>query len=94
MSKETGIIALGLWVFILPFLGIPGSWRTVLLVVTGMGLAVFGFMLRTEALSDTPRQPSPRNPFMDSVHAPAQSAASQSHDPVRSPQYPKKELAE
>ncbi len=55
MSKETSILVLGLWVFAVPFLGVPGSWRTVLLVLSGAGIAVLGFLLRGEAMSKGPR---------------------------------------
>lgn len=71
MSKETGVIVLGIWVFILPFLGIPGSWRTILLALTGAALAILGFLMRGEILSSGVSQRSPRHPFIDSAHAPA-----------------------
>lgn len=64
MSKETGVIVIGLWVFILPFLGIPSSWRTALLALTGIGLALLGFFLRSEAMGRS--TPSSRAPFRDS----------------------------
>lgn len=51
MSKEMAVIALGLWVVIVPYLGVPGSWRTTILVLSGIGIAVIGFMLRNEALT-------------------------------------------
>ncbi|MDE1925429.1 MAG: hypothetical protein KGH79_04625 [Patescibacteria group bacterium] len=51
MSKETAIIVLGLWVVILPYLGIPGGWRTTLLILSGIALMVLGFLLRGDALS-------------------------------------------
>lgn len=50
MSKETGLIVLGLWVIVVPYLGVPGSWRTVLLVLSGAGVATLGFLLRGEAM--------------------------------------------
>lgn len=52
MSKEMTVIALGVWLVVLTQLGIPGSWRTVLLVLTGLGLMVLGFLLRIEATRD------------------------------------------
>ncbi len=54
MSKETGILFAGLLVFLTPFLGIPGSWRTVILVILGATIAVLGFLLRGESLSHVP----------------------------------------
>jgi len=55
MSKETSILALGVWVFILPFLGVPGSWRTVFLVLSGIAIVILGFLLRGEAMAKGPR---------------------------------------
>lgn len=49
MSKEMTVIALGVWLIVLTQLGIPGAWKTILLVLTGLGLMVLGFLLRTEA---------------------------------------------
>ncbi len=66
MSKETGVIAIGIWVFVLPFLGIPGSWKEMLFILTGAGLAALGFFLRTEAISRG--GVSPHAPFRDSGH--------------------------
>ena len=46
------IIALGLWIIVVrTLLGIPGTWQTFLLVLTGVALAVIGFLLRGEALA-------------------------------------------
>ncbi len=51
MSKEVAIVALGIWLAILPFLGFPGSWRTPLIFLSGLSIAALGFFLRAEALS-------------------------------------------
>lgn len=52
MSKEMGIIVLGLLVIAIRTLsGLPGEWQTMLLVVCGGAIAVLGFLLRGEALS-------------------------------------------
>lgn len=66
MSKETGVIAMGIWVFVLPFLGIPGSWKEGLFILTGLGLAALGFFLRSEAMSRGENSPSA--PFKDGGH--------------------------
>jgi hypothetical protein len=65
MSKEMTVIVLGLWVAVLPYLGIPGDWRTILLLLSGLGIAVIGFLLRGEALSHGTR-PHERNSFVES----------------------------
>lgn len=50
MSKDAIITVLGVWIAILPFLGFPGSWRTVLLVLTGLLIVGLGLKLRRELL--------------------------------------------
>ncbi len=51
MSKEMTVIVLGLLVAVTPFLGIPGSWKTAVFVLAGLGMAIVGFLLRGEALA-------------------------------------------
>lgn len=51
MSKEVSVILLGLFTALVPYLGLPGSWRTILLVITGLCIATLGFFLRREVLS-------------------------------------------
>ena len=53
MSKETVVIALGIWIIIVPYLGVPSSWKSILLVLSGLVVVSLGFFLRTEALSRT-----------------------------------------
>ncbi len=56
MSKEMAVIAAGIWVLIVPYLGVPGSWRTTLLIITGVALIVLGFFLRAEAIARAGRR--------------------------------------
>lgn len=51
MSKEMTVIALGIFVAVVPYLGIPGTWKTAIFVVAGLALAGVGFFLRGEALA-------------------------------------------
>ena len=46
MTKDVGILILGLSVASIPFLGVPSSWKTVLLVVLGLVIALLAFLLR------------------------------------------------
>lgn len=48
-TKEKIIICLGVWVIILPFLGFPESWKTVLFALTGIVLAYIGALLYKSA---------------------------------------------
>ena len=63
MSKEMLIIVLGVWVVVLTQLGVPyRPWGAVLFALTGVALAVIGFLLRGEALGRTmdSNTPSPK----------------------------------
>ena len=46
MTKDVGILILGLIVVATPFLGLPGSWKTVVFVVSGLTIAFLAFLLR------------------------------------------------
>jgi hypothetical protein len=63
MSKEMAVIVLGVWVVILPYLGIYRSWLTVLLVITGVALMIMGFLMRGEKIAE-----EHRNGHNDSKH--------------------------
>lgn len=65
MSREMGIIVLGLAVMIIPYLGVPSAWRTALLVLAGAALAVIGFLLRGSAMS-LPQKKTEHHPFAES----------------------------
>lgn len=51
MSKEALVILFGALVGLMPYLGLPGSWRTVLLSVAGLVIVLLGVLLRREVLS-------------------------------------------
>lgn len=51
MSKEVLIISLGALVGLAPFLGLPGTWRTIFLVCLGLGMVLVGIILRRDLLS-------------------------------------------
>lgn len=51
MSKEMTVILLGVWIVVVPYLGVPGSWRMIILVLSGIAIAAVGFFLRAEALA-------------------------------------------
>lgn len=71
MSKEMLVIILGVWIVVVrTLLGVPGSWQTALIIVSGIALVVIGFLLRGEALSRSaaPRSGNPRNySFVESL---------------------------
>jgi len=61
-----GIIVLGFWVIIVPYLGIPASWRTVLLVLAGAAVALLGFLLRGQTFLQ-PSKKTEHHPFAEST---------------------------
>jgi hypothetical protein len=48
MSKYSIIITLAVVVIILPYLGFPSFWRTLLLVLSGLGIISYTFLLKSE----------------------------------------------
>ncbi len=55
---------LGLLVVVTPYLGFPGGWRETLLLLSGLGIMLLGFLLRGEQLSRTVRT-TDRLPFAE-----------------------------
>ena len=51
MQKDTTTIVLGILIAIIPFLGIPGTWKTVLFIVLGLVIALIAFFARMDRLS-------------------------------------------
>ncbi|HEY1037282.1 MAG TPA: hypothetical protein VGE62_01725 [Candidatus Paceibacterota bacterium] len=43
MKKRTLIIILGLWVALIPSLGLPGTWKNWIIVATGLLIAFVAF---------------------------------------------------
>ena len=48
MKRARILLLLGLWIAILPYLGFPSSWKSVLFSITGLGLIYFGYVLYRE----------------------------------------------
>lgn len=69
MSKEVTVIVLGVWVAIVPYLGIPGTWRTAILLLSGLGIAIVGFLLRGESIGRTQHRAS-RSTFVETTAEP------------------------
>ena len=44
MIKARIILALGIWVTILPYLGFPNSWKDVLTTLSGLGLIFLSYL--------------------------------------------------
>ncbi|MCH7530068.1 hypothetical protein IIB50_03060 [Patescibacteria group bacterium] len=50
MSKDVAIIVLGIWIAIVPFLGFPGFWETIIYVASGLGVVLMTFLLRRDII--------------------------------------------
>lgn len=48
MKKDLSIIILGLTVVIIPFLGIPTSWKNVVFVGVGLTISGFAYLLQKD----------------------------------------------
>ncbi len=46
------MLGLGIWVAILPYLGFPYFFKSLLFVVTGLGLIYFSFLLYRESKAE------------------------------------------
>lgn len=64
MSKEVAVIILGVVVVAVTQLGIPSSWRTGIIVLSGLALIAIGFFLRAEALARGSKR-TPHHPFVE-----------------------------
>ena len=80
MSKETAVIALGLWVMAMPYLGVPRAWLTALMILTAVVIIVLGFFLRAEALSRGPRHAGRHHPFVEHMPQSGQDISQESHE--------------
>ncbi len=49
MKKARILLILGLWVAVLPYLGLPYSWKDILMTLSGLGLIYFSYVLYQEA---------------------------------------------
>lgn len=56
---------IGVWVLILAVPGFPPSWRTALLLLTGIGIVVFGYRLKAGEATGAGSAPKKDLPFTD-----------------------------
>ena len=72
MRKEKRLFIIGLWVIILPFLGFPGSWKTVLFFLTGIALIYLGYLFYMEAKARLAKIENQTKTFVDNIGEPDQ----------------------
>jgi hypothetical protein len=48
MTRARKLLFLGIWVAVLPYLGFPSGWRSILLTLTGLGIIYFSYVVYRE----------------------------------------------
>lgn len=69
MSKESFIFVLGIIIAVTPFLGIPGSWKQYVLVISGILIVIVSYQLRRAAFFrsiETPQGERKGDAFVES----------------------------
>jgi hypothetical protein len=82
MSRDMTLIVLGLLTIVIPYTGFPSSWRTLLLVLIGLAVAVIGFLMRGQTLSKPKKTTEQHSSFQESVR-PAQEPIQPQQELVR-----------
>lgn len=67
MRKEKTIFIIGLWIIVLPFLGFPTNWKTVMLVMTGIALIYLGYLFYMEAKDRLSKIENQTESFIDNI---------------------------
>lgn len=66
MSREMAVVTLGIWVIILPHLGVPHSWAVIITTVTGVAIIMAGLYMRAKMLAGAARRSS-HHPFVENA---------------------------
>jgi hypothetical protein len=67
MRKEKTLFIIGLWVIVLPFLGFPGSWKMVMLILTGISLIYLGYLFYMENKDRLSKIENQAKSFIDNI---------------------------
>lgn len=59
MSRAASIISLGILVLLLPIIGIPTFWKTVLFSIIGLSLIFIGVLMKRDRVLDEPGNSAP-----------------------------------
>ncbi|HEY4502290.1 MAG TPA: hypothetical protein VJH21_00470 [Candidatus Paceibacterota bacterium] len=60
MTKDLMVIALGVWVAIVPFLGFPNQWDTIIFIISGLFIVALVLLLRRDLVKYVERIKSQR----------------------------------
>ncbi len=61
MTKDVTLIIFGFIVTFTPFLGVPDSWKNVLLLFVGLGIVIIAFLWRREIITGVITSPTKKN---------------------------------
>lgn len=67
MRKEKTIFLVALWIIVLPFLGFPDNWKTVISVLTGVALIYLGYLFYMEAKERLAKIENQAESFIDNI---------------------------
>jgi hypothetical protein len=48
MHRSRKLLFLGIWIAVLPYLGFPSGWKSILFSLTGLGIMYFSYVLYSE----------------------------------------------
>ena len=61
MRKARVLFVLGVWIAVLPYLGFPSLWKNILLTLSGLGVALWGYLSYRELKMAEERASAPDN---------------------------------
>lgn len=67
MRKERTLFIIGIWIGVLPFLGFPNNWRSVLFIITGIMLIYLAYLFRLEAKARISKVDTRAKTFVDNI---------------------------
>lgn len=67
MRKERTLLIIGIWVFILPYLGFYESLRKVLFMITGIGIIYLAYLFYIEAKVRIGKEENRIKSFVDNI---------------------------
>ena len=71
MKKDISLITLGVWIVVVPFLGFPGTWKTIIFVISGLAVVLLTVLWRHELLrSGFPQKKGNHDVFVENGNVP------------------------
>ncbi|MES2953663.1 MAG: hypothetical protein V4674_03855 [Patescibacteria group bacterium] len=61
LSKLWGIFFLGVWIMVIPLLGVPRSWINAFVIFSGLAVVVTSFLLARGLAQNVPSTHAPRD---------------------------------